>query len=614
MFPGARGSSIPKKDILVNFLPGFPGVPFENEGTGFPKWPQPYGVFTPPARDTGVYTNLDYSPQSFAGDFRGTKYWIEESRIRGGYNNASTNLGIKAHLYDEESSYNRRDNALIYSGVYNKRTEFNRTNVFNGADNITRALDPTHGSVQYLHAMDNDLTILQEAKVNKALIDKDAIYSAEGLPLTTQSNVVIGQVTPYVGDFGISRNPESFAAFGFRRYFTDKDRNSIMRLSRDGLTEISKYGMADFFRDTFEEINDAEVIRFSKEYVVSSQGVPWPPDPLVLVATGSTGNFIELAIPGVEPFGEDIEIGALIDVMPVGNVNFPPVWYSTGFVVTGLEEEGGAPDSVQYVYIRDLGGIGGQNGILGVSGITPEIDGRPYKVRFRTIKKDAIIGTWDNYKQDYIVSIQKSGSKTEEETSDYYSTVAFSEDIKGWTTFYSYRPTDWVSSKGVFYTCKDSTIYESYKGNEYNNFFGVQNGSHIDVIFNANPSMVKVFKTISYEGTNGWECSFIESDVTGVMLGGLSLTDRAATIKSYNEGLVNNKGLKIRTGFNLKENRYVSEIKNQSLPAPGQVLKGKYMTGIKGYYALARIKTDTTTEVTGSKELFSVGTEIVKSS
>ena len=204
MFPGARGSSIPKKDILVNFLPGFPGVPFENEGTGFPKWPQPYGVFTPPARDTGVYTNLDYSPQSFAGDFRGTKYWIEESRIRGGYNNASTNLGIKAHLYDEESSYNRRDNALIYSGVYNKRTEFNRTNVFNGADNITRALDPTHGSVQYLHAMDNDLTILQEAKVNKALIDKDAIYSAEGLPLTTQSNVVIGQVTPYVGDFGIA--------------------------------------------------------------------------------------------------------------------------------------------------------------------------------------------------------------------------------------------------------------------------------------------------------------------------------------------------------------------------------------------------------------------------
>jgi hypothetical protein len=35
---------------------------------------------------------------------------------------------------------------------------------------------------------------LARNKVSKALIDKDAIYSAEGNPVQTNSNVVIGQI------------------------------------------------------------------------------------------------------------------------------------------------------------------------------------------------------------------------------------------------------------------------------------------------------------------------------------------------------------------------------------------------------------------------------------
>ena len=54
---------------------------------------------------------------------------------------------------------------------------------------------------------------------------------------------------PYGGNYGISRNPESFATYGYRKYFTDKDRGVVLRLSKDGITEISGYGMADFFRD-----------------------------------------------------------------------------------------------------------------------------------------------------------------------------------------------------------------------------------------------------------------------------------------------------------------------------------------------------------------------------
>lgn len=136
---------------------------------------------------------------------------------------------------------------MIYSGIFNSRTGVNNTNQFSIGESITKAVDSVHGSIQKLYAEDTNLLIFQENKVNGALIDKDAIFTAEGSSLSTTARVVIGQITPYLGEYGIGKNPESFAVFGFRKYFVDKDRGAVLRLSRDGLTEISSYGMRSFF-------------------------------------------------------------------------------------------------------------------------------------------------------------------------------------------------------------------------------------------------------------------------------------------------------------------------------------------------------------------------------
>jgi hypothetical protein len=125
----------------------------------------------------------------------------------------------------------------------------NNTNQFSVAEDITRSVDPSNGSIQKLYAEDTNLIIFQEAKVSRALIDKDAIYTAEGQPMTTSGLQVIGQIQSYSGNYGISTNPESFAVYGYRKYFVDKNQNVVLRLSQDGITEISAYGMLDFFRD-----------------------------------------------------------------------------------------------------------------------------------------------------------------------------------------------------------------------------------------------------------------------------------------------------------------------------------------------------------------------------
>ena len=146
-------------------------------------------------------------------------WYIEESRIRGGYNNTSTDYGVKAYLVEDNDNQSRLSNSLIYSGVLNSRTGINRTNEFSVAEEITRSVDPINGSIQKLYAEDTNLIIFQERKVNRALIDKDAIYSAEGGAITTSAKLVIGQIIAYAGEFGISTNPESFAVYGYQKYF-----------------------------------------------------------------------------------------------------------------------------------------------------------------------------------------------------------------------------------------------------------------------------------------------------------------------------------------------------------------------------------------------------------
>jgi len=200
-------------------------------------------------------------------------WYVEESRIRGGYNNLTVDFGVKAYLDDQDPLQQNRFNSLIYSGIFNSRTGVNNTNQFSVGEDITKSADPANGQIIKLYAEDTNLIIFQEDKVSRALIDKDAIYSAEGNTAITSSSLVIGQIIAYAGEYGISQNPFSFAVYGYRKYFTDKKRGCVLRLSADGITEISSYGMHDFFRD--ELANATNIVggwdAHNKNYILSIQ-------------------------------------------------------------------------------------------------------------------------------------------------------------------------------------------------------------------------------------------------------------------------------------------------------------------------------------------------------
>ena len=159
--------------------------------------------------------------------------------------------GVKASaVLEEQYKEENRSNGLIYSGIYNSTSGVNNLNQFIAAEKITKDLNPTYGSIQKLFQRRIDLVTLCEDRIVKVMSNKDALYNADGNSQLISTNKVLGEANPFVGDYGISKNPESFAKESYRAYFTDKQRGAVLRLSMDGLTPISDAGMRDYFRDS----------------------------------------------------------------------------------------------------------------------------------------------------------------------------------------------------------------------------------------------------------------------------------------------------------------------------------------------------------------------------
>ena len=500
-------------------------------------------------------------------------YYIEEARIRGGFNNTATDIGVRAYLDEQHPLQQKRINTLIYSGIFNSRTGINKTNVFSIGDSITKSLDPIHGSIQKTYSEDTNLIVFQENKIHRALIDKDTIYTTESGTQTQAAAAVIGQFVPYKGEYGISKNPESFAIYNYRKYFSDKNRNSIMRLSNDGLTEISMYGMMDWFRDNLAEISDDFELRTSSTTVVSGGAI----GDITVVVTVPAG--------GVPP-----SVGMHISVQ-------------TGGYVTNVTKSG---DNYTVSYSQ-----------LFTSAIISTCIFE-YKTRGR------VIGGWDIHNKNYVVSLQKSTNQVTLST-DSYNTLTFDEQINGWVSFLTFKPNFLFSVVNKTYTTQNSYIYQQYDTTVLNNrglFYGTRSASNVTFIFNPNPSTVKNFKTISYEGSSGWEVKSFISGFTGKdpaippATGYIQNQDSASSILSYQEGLYTDPitGQPLRAGFSRKENRYVANLVSASPAAAGEVIYGVDMTGIKGYFATVKVETDATTQLGGAKELWSSGSSYFISS
>jgi hypothetical protein len=513
-------------------------------------------------------------------------FYVEESRIRGGYNNTSVDFGVKAYLVDENARQQHRQNSLIWSGIFNSRTGVNNSNQFATGSSITKSIDPAEGSIQKFYAEDTNLIILQENQINRAPINKDIIYNAEGGGTLTASNAVVGTISAYSGEYGISRNPESFAVYGYQKYFTDKDRNVVLRLSKNGLTEISENGMVDYFRDQLNSLPESSVLQ------------------VTATALNSADDIINLTT-----IVENIQKGMTFTINGVAQPSNRVVDVN-GSEITTLQDSGVVSDDL---------------------------------LVFSTPFKGLLIGGYDVHNKNYVLSIQKQPTWTTPLVEDVgtgssanYNTLTFDERINGWTSYFTYKPTFMSSLKNNFYSFKNAKIYKHYSelnGLNRGNFYGVYSPSKITFIFNDQPSLSKNFQTVNYEGDNGWQVDLFTSDKQGPdysspwgdwgMSQDITNAPGSISVKSYLGGAYDSAGNVFPStlvppiyyyGFQRKENKYYAIIYNNSTPTSGEVIYGQQVSGIKGRFATVTMSTDNITQVGGAKELWSVGSKYVASS
>ena len=554
-----------------------------------PKWPgldwNPYGYPTFPIQAINSNRN----------------WYIEEARIKGGYNNTIVSQGVRAYLNEEDPNRTNRESSLIYSGVYNSRTGVNDTNVFSIGENITSDLDPANGSIQKLYAENTNLIIFQENKVSYSLINKNTIYSGTQGSNETSSSLVIGQNVPYAGTFGIGKNPESFAKFGFRKYFADPLRGSIMRLSADGLTEISNYGMKDFFRDSLQVIDSnfktknlnwtlavnvpVRIIKFNVNVpeadltFINYQYLAYGTLQLTLqsVTGQGSGATVTVIIPdpaGTDPFIVKTIQGGGFGYLPgdIVKVTGDGIRF-TGDVQFTLTSSMLVDNTLQNpFYIQEnneceifIGcsvlNIDANEVAVDTNTILTDIqkfyydpnDATKYYLAVSTREsitptatglfsyeyQSRIIGGWDNHNRYYTVSMQSDPAYVDE--SNNFITVSFDETVKGWVSLYSYKPGFIFSLKGLYFSTHKNYLYQHYLNNSNNsnylNYYDTRYECSLSLVINANPSTKKNFQTINYEGNNGWEVSILQSDTTGFTDGNVGFVDSAEYIYSYEKGL-----------------------------------------------------------------------------
>ena len=245
------------------------------------------------------------------------------------------------------------------------------------------------------------------------------------------------------------------------------------------------------------------------------------------------------------------------------------------------------------------------------------------------------VGGWDIYNDQYVVSTQQNDLY---KSSPVYNTVTYDEGVQGWTSLFDYRPDKIFSIKNNFYSTNSEGLYIHYdQTTPRGRFYGTDYQSTITVIFNPEPVRPKIFSTISYEGSNGWELKSLVSTATGEDINPASGTyqnnnDTVTSIPSYyggeyafdnnwnaitranyvlappnGFGTANPAVPRYHAGFNRKENAYVANVINNSTPTNGEIIFGNAISGIKGYYTTATFATDTSTNPGGTKILFSVG-------
>jgi hypothetical protein len=390
--------------------------------------------------------------------------YIEDPSFSDFYISNFTNQG-RINLVDKNARRTRREATIYYSEKFIPETNINGLSSF--FLESFNEYDKEKGSIQKLYSEDRTLLIFQELKVGMVMVNTAVFNDLSGQGLIGQSTNVLSDIQYYSGEYGISRVPESFAVYGNNKYFSDVNRGVVCRLGANGITPISDNKMHNYFNDTFNEISKnktkprviGEYDKRFEEYIVSIRKEETYDVFRPNLSNGTVSFNIGEDAPDCLKEGEKITL--VWDVSQNGNI-------------IGQSTESAIVSSVTENLRTESGSV----------------------ISFNQSDLPKLVGQVNNEDIDP-VNIRLVCYRGE--------TLAFSENILKWSTFYGYEP-DYIIENGVdIISFKNGNLYTHNTNDIYNNFYGEQQDSRIEVISKENPRAIKFYKNIEEESTTPWD-------------------------------------------------------------------------------------------------------------
>jgi len=95
-------------------------------------------------------------------------------------------------------------------------------------------------------------------------------------------------------------------------------------------------------------------------------------------------------------------------------------------------------------------------------------------------------------------------------------TLTFSPPAEGWPSFYSFVP-EWMQGMNqYFYSFSGGNLWRHNTNETRNSYYGVNYPSTLQGVFNQEPMVNKLFKTLALEGDHAWAATFVsELQTTG---------------------------------------------------------------------------------------------------
>jgi len=162
--------------------------------------------------------------------------------------------GRPTAIINQEQS--QKVSTVFYSEFIIPNTDINNLNRFYPDVNYEEYEKP-HGKIKMLHSEEDHLLMIQEDRTSKVYLNRAMIYDGQGKgQLVGTQQKVLSKAVPYAGVYGI-HDWQTFQAIGNRRYWLDAARGVVVRLSANGIEEISRYGMRGWFSQRSENVMDS---------------------------------------------------------------------------------------------------------------------------------------------------------------------------------------------------------------------------------------------------------------------------------------------------------------------------------------------------------------------